>query len=104
MIAHASPLTLVALICAGAAALILIAYIVWRPPLAGATKIWLLLGLGVFPIGAAAAGNIEGFEATKKRHFCGSCHVMTPHASDSDDRTSLSLASRHARNHLFGEE
>jgi cytochrome c-type protein NapC len=63
-----------------------------------------LLGLGVFPIVAAAAGNIQGFEATKERKFCGSCHVMVPHASDSNDETSLSLASRHARNQLFGKE
>src|SRR4051812_42695459 len=104
MIPLPTPLTLVALACATAAAIILIGYIVRRPPLVGATKIWLLLGLGVFPIGAAAAANIQGFEATKKRNFCGSCHVMTPHAADSDDRASLSLASRHGRNHLFGDE
>ena len=104
MMALQSPLSLLAFVCAGAAAVILIVYIVRRPPLVGATKIWLLLGLGVFPIGAAAAGNIEGFKATKKRHFCGSCHVMIPHAADSDDRASLSLASRHARNELFGED
>src|SRR5690349_238375 len=104
MMVHPTPLALVALACAGAASVILIAYIARRPPLVGLTKLWLLLGLGVLPIGAAAAGNIEGFEATKKRHFCGSCHVMVPHASDSDDRASLSLASRHARNNLFGDE
>ena len=104
MIANQTPLTLIALACAAASAVILVVYLVRRPPLVGATKLWLLLGLGVFPIGVAAAGNIQGFEATKQRRFCGSCHVMVPHASDSDDGTSSSLASRHARNHLFGEE
>jgi nitrate/TMAO reductase-like tetraheme cytochrome c subunit len=98
------PLTLITLVCAGLAAIILITFLIRRPPLVGATKVWLLLGLGVFPLGAAAAGNIEGFQATKQRKFCGSCHVMVPHASDSDDMSSGSLASRHARNALFGRE
>jgi cytochrome c-type protein NapC len=101
---HQPPLALIALTCAAASALILVVYLVRRPPLAGATKLWLLLGLGVFPLGVATAGNIQGFEATKQRRFCGSCHVMVPHASDSNDASSSSLASRHARNHLFGEE
>jgi cytochrome c-type protein NapC len=64
----------------------------------------LLLGLGVLPIGAAATGNIQGYETTEKRAFCGSCHVMSKHASDSEDPTSKSLAARHARNKLFGED
>jgi len=104
VIVNQPPLTLLALACATLSAVILVLYLVRRPPLVGATKLWLLLGLGVFPIGVAAAGNIEGFRATKQREFCGSCHVMQPHASDSGDPQSSSLASRHARNHLFGEE
>jgi cytochrome c-type protein NapC len=104
VIVNQPPLTLIALACAGLSALILVVYLVRRPSLVGATKLWLLLGLGVFPIGVAAAGNIEGFRATKQRTFCGSCHVMGPHASDSNDVRSSSLASRHARNNLFGEE
>jgi cytochrome c-type protein NapC len=104
VIAQQPPLTLLALVCAALSAVILVVYLVRRPPLVGATKMWLLLGLGVFPIGVAAAGNIEGFRATKQRKFCGSCHVMTPHASDSEDARSSSLASRHARNNLFGKE
>jgi hypothetical protein len=99
-----SPLALVALAFATLSATILIAYIVVRPPLVRATKLWLLLGLGVFPIGAAFAGNVQGFEATKERAFCGSCHVMALHQADSDDRASGSLASRHARNAMFGNE
>jgi cytochrome c-type protein NapC len=98
------PLTLIALVCAALSATILIVFLVRRPPLVGSTKLWLLLGLGVFPLGVAMAGNVEGFHATKQRQFCGSCHVMVPHASDSNDPTSNSLASRHARNPFFGEE
>jgi NapC/NirT cytochrome c family protein len=104
VIVHEPPLTLLVLACAAISAGILIVYLFLKPPLVGATKLWLLLGLGVFPIAAAAAGNIEGYKATKQRAFCGSCHVMVPHASDSDDFKSLSLASRHARNNLFGNE
>jgi nitrate/TMAO reductase-like tetraheme cytochrome c subunit len=98
------PLTLIALVCAALAATILVVFLVRRPPLVGSTKLWLLLGLGVFPLGVAMAGNVEGFHATKQRQFCGSCHVMIPHASDSDNLASSSLASRHARNPFFGEE
>ena len=102
-IAHLPWLTLVALTCALMASVILLTYLVRQPSLGRTTKVWLLCGLGIFPIGVAAAGNIQGFEATKERHFCGSCHVMIPHASDSNDVRSVSLASRHARNQLFGD-
>lgn len=99
-----SPLAIIALGCGAASAVILVAYLVWRPPLVLATKVWLLLGLGVLPIGTAAAGNVQGFERTKAREFCGSCHVMALHQADSDDPASHSLASRHGRNAMFGDE
>jgi cytochrome c nitrite reductase small subunit len=99
-----SPLAVIELVCAALSATILVAYLVIRPPLVHAIKIWLLLGLGVFPIGAAFAGNVQGFEATKERAFCGSCHVMALHRADSEDRASDSLAARHARNAMFGSE
>jgi hypothetical protein len=82
----------------------LVAYLIRRPPLVHATRIWLLCALGVFPITAAMTGNVQGYETTKARSFCASCHVMIPHTSDSDDRSSHSLSSRHARNKLFGDE
>jgi hypothetical protein len=100
----ATPLSVVEVACAALAAVILVIYLALRPPLVRATKLALLLGLGVFPIGAAFSGNVQGFEATKERVFCGSCHVMALHRGDSDDRASGSLASRHARNAMFGSE
>lgn len=100
---HYSPLTLAAFACATLAAIILVWFLVRRPPLDRTTKIALLLGLGVFPIGAAGTANVEGYQATQKRQFCGSCHVMGPHARDSEDAASVGLASRHARNPYFGE-
>jgi NapC/NirT cytochrome c family, N-terminal region len=100
----ASPLAVVELACAALSAIVLVAYLVLRPPLVRVTKIALLFGLGVFPIGAAFSGNVQGFEATKERVFCASCHVMALHAADSDDGASGSLASRHARNAMFGSE
>jgi len=99
-----SPLAVIEIACAVFSTTILVAYLALRPPFAHATKLWLLLGLGVFPIGAAFSGNVQGFEATKQREFCGSCHVMALHRADSDDRASGSLASRHARNAMFGSE
>lgn len=104
MIAHFSQLQTIALLCAAGALVILLGFLFRRPQLDHAVKIWLLLGLGVLPIGAAAAGNIEGFETTEKRTFCGSCHVMSRHAADSENPLSNSLAARHARNKLFGED
>ncbi|MGH7294470.1 MAG: NapC/NirT family cytochrome c [Polyangiaceae bacterium] len=99
-----SALAVISLLFGGTAAIILVTYVVRRPPLVRATKVWLLLGLGVFPIAAAATGNVQGFEATKDRTFCGSCHVMSLHEADSNDPTSHSLAARHARNPMFGYE
>ena len=100
----ASTLGILTLGFAVLSAIIQLAYLLARPPLVRATKLWLLLGLGILPIGAAFAGNVHGFEATKERVFCGSCHLMSLHEKDSDDFTSHSLASRHARNPMFGGE
>lgn len=102
--AHLPLLTLASLGCAVFAAVILVGYLVFRPPLTGHVKGWLLLGLGVFPIGAAMSGNVQGYEATKQRSFCASCHVMKPWTSDSDNLLSTSLSSRHGRNKLFGAQ
>jgi nitrate/TMAO reductase-like tetraheme cytochrome c subunit len=100
-----NPLITIALGCAIAATLILIWLFFRKPgPLTNATRLWLLLGIGVLPIATAATGNVAGFEATKSRRFCGSCHVMTPYKNDSEDPKSTSLAARHSRNQLFGEE
>jgi len=104
LIANLAPLSLVSLACSAIAAAILVTYLVKRPSLNGAIKIWLLLGLGVFPISAALAGNVQGYETMKERTFCASCHVMSPQISDSDDPGGTSLSSRHARNALFGPE
>lgn len=97
------PYALIAITFATAAAAILVWYLVRRPPLGRETKLLLLLGLGAFPIATAATGNVRGYEASKERQFCGSCHVMKPWTDDSDDERSPTLASRHARNLIFGE-
>ncbi len=99
-----SPLAVIALACAALSGCILVGYLLLRPPLVRVTKIWLFLGLGILPIGTAFAGNVQGFEATKDRAFCGSCHLMSLHEQDSDAPESHSLAARHARNASFGRE
>ena len=103
MLPH-DPFSLAALAGAVLAAPLLIWYLVRRPSLTRATKIVLLLGIGVFPLLTAGSGNIAGYEATKNVRFCGSCHVMTPYANDVKDTSSMTLASRHARNEAFGHE
>ncbi len=104
MTAHFPWLTFASLGCAALSAVILVGYLVSRPPLTWHVKGWLLVGLGVLPIGAALSGNVQGYEATKQRSFCASCHVMKPWTSDSDNTLSASLSSRHGRNKLFGKE
>jgi hypothetical protein len=77
-------------------------YLIRRPLLDGRTRYWLLFGLGVLPIGSAMSANVQGYETTKRRSFCASCHVMVPHASDAENPKSNSLAAIHARSPYFG--
>lgn len=93
-----------AIVFATSAAAILIWYLWRKPALTGPVKLTLLLGFGVLPIGAAASGNVAGFEHTKHRRFCGSCHVMVPYREDAENPASVSLASLHARNEAFGAD
>jgi cytochrome c-type protein NapC len=94
--------------CAILAAAILVMHLLRRlgfgQPSGPHTRLWLLLGLGVLPIGSAATANVQGFKATQSRTFCGSCHVMEPQAHDSENRASPSLAAIHARNQSFGHD
>jgi len=98
------PFKYAAIACAGLSALLILWFLIRRPALTRVTKIVLLFGIGLLPLGTAATGNVAGFEATKARSFCASCHVMTPYGNDSDDRHSTTLAARHARNDLIGDE
>jgi cytochrome c-type protein NapC len=98
------PLATVTIGFAAMSAILVIWYLLRRPLLTRSTKIILLFGIGLLPIGAAMSGNYAGFEATKARRFCGSCHVMTPYSNDSADPKSETLAARHGRNEMFGHE
>jgi nitrate/TMAO reductase-like tetraheme cytochrome c subunit len=98
------PLTLTALGCAAISAVLVVWYLAARPPLTRGTKIALLFGIGLFPLGTAMTGNYAGFEATKSRRFCGSCHVMTPYSDDAGNLESTSLAALHGRNEMFGQQ
>ncbi|MBX3185838.1 MAG: NapC/NirT family cytochrome c [Labilithrix sp.] len=89
---------------AGLASLILLMHLLRPPRAASSAKLWLLFGLGVLPIASAGSANVSGFSATQSRKFCGSCHVMEPHAKDSEDPSSSSLAAIHARNESFGHD
>ena len=97
-------MTWLAIVCAVLASMILVWFLVRKPGLTGSVKFLLLLGFGVLPIGSAATGNIAGFEHTKHRRFCGSCHVMIPYRADAENLASRSLASMHAYNEDFGED
>ena len=98
------PFLIAAFVTTGLAAVLLLWFLVRRPAITRATKLVLLLGIGVFPLLTAANGNIAGYHATKQRSFCGSCHVMTPYSDDSNNPKSETLAARHGRNELFGKE
>jgi cytochrome c-type protein NapC len=97
-----NPLLALAVTCAALSVAILAWFLLRRPALQRGTKIALLFGIGILPLGTATTGNIHGYEATKTRRFCGSCHVMVPYARDSEDPLSTSLAARHARAPSFG--
>jgi len=101
---HPSALGIIALACIAAAATILLVYLTRRPSLTLGVKLWHLLGLGVFPALAAVSSTVTGMEATTRREFCGSCHVMTAHFEDAVDSSSQSLAARHTRNPFFGDK
>ena len=97
-------LKVMAVVAAAISAVIILWFLVRRPPLGRFTKIMLLFGLGVMPLGVALTGNVAGFEYTLKREFCSSCHVMLPYTQDAADPTSKSLAAIHSRNGSFGGE
>lgn len=97
-------LPVLAVVCAALSLILLAWYWIRRPPLHGAVKVVLFAAIGVFPIGAAGSVNVATLEYSKKRSFCGSCHVMLPYTNDSADPLSTTLASTHARNELFGSE
>lgn len=99
----ANPFLAAALACAAGAAVLVLWFLWRRPPLNRATKLVLLAAIGILPLTAAGTGSVAGYEATKARQFCGSCHVMTPYQADSENPRSTTLASRHARNELFGD-
>lgn len=101
---HSSWLGTVTLLAAGGAALILVTFLVRKPALSLSVKLWLLLGIGALPALAAATSTVSGMEATTHREFCGSCHVMAGHYSDSSNPLSQSLAARHSRNPFFGDQ
>ncbi len=101
---HITWLGVVALAAGLAASTILVAYLVKKPVLTIRVKLWLLLGLGVLPVTAAVTSTVAGMEATTAREFCGSCHVMGTHFSDSANAASQSLAARHSRNAFFGDK
>jgi cytochrome c-type protein NapC len=104
MIGTGGVLTIIAVVCGVSAAVILVVYLVRRPPLRPATKVWLFLGLGPLPIGAAMSANTVDFERTKDREFCGSCHVMHPYTNDAANRGSRTLAAAHSQSPYFGHE
>jgi cytochrome c-type protein NapC len=97
-------LSYAALGCAALAAVILLAFLRSRRPVDGTTKVLLLVGIGVLPLGAAVSGNLAGLEQMKERRFCGSCHEMTPYTRDAADPLSMSTAAVHSRNAHFGEQ
>jgi cytochrome c-type protein NapC len=100
---HAGPwLGYLALGAAAVAAAIILYYLIKKPPLDLRMKLFLFLGLGVFPTLTALSSTVAGMEATTDRQFCGSCHVMDAHYTDASDPKAQSLAARHSRNHHFG--
>lgn len=100
--AHLTLIGVLALALAALSASILLHHLVARPKLTPTVRLRLLLGLAVFPFGAAVATTASGMHRTTEPSFCGSCHVMDTHSADLLSPTSISLASRHARSPIIG--
>lgn len=100
---HISLIGIAALTAAGFATIIIVTFLAKRPPLDLKVKLWLLLGLGAFPLLTGATTTAAGMVRTTERSFCGSCHVMAAHFADASDPKSQSLAARHSRNPFFGD-
>ena len=64
----------------------------------------LLFGIGVLPLVTAGTGNVAGYQATKTRTFCSSCHVMTPYGDDSCRSEQPRARRAPRRNEAFGAE
>lgn len=86
------------------AAILMIVYWVKRPALSVVWRIVLFVAMAVLPTIAAGSSTVDGLEATTQREFCGSCHVMDAHYDDAVDASSDSLAARHTRNEMFGNQ
>jgi len=101
---HAGWLGYFSLACAAIAAAILLHFLIKKPQLDLRQKLFLFMGLGVFPTLAAATSTVAGMERLTTRDFCGSCHVMEAHYQNASDPKAQSLAARHSRNPFFGKE
>lgn len=101
---HISLVGVAALLAGGLALVMMLGYLLKRPPLTTATKLWLFMALGALPGFTAMTTTVEGLERTTQRSFCGSCHVMERHVSDASNPSSNSLAARHGRNPHFGDK
>jgi len=99
---HVSPLSWIALSAGIIAAIIMILYLIYRPPLDWKTRGLLFMGIGVLPNVVAFVGNVEGLRATEHQAFCASCHTMDMWIEDANDIESASLAAIHSRNAKFG--
>lgn len=98
-----TPLGTITLVCAALSLLVLAAFWWWRPPLSLKWRLLLFVGIAVLPTIAAGTSTADGLERTTQRDFCGSCHVMEAHLADAVHADSQSLAARHTRNDLFGQ-
>lgn len=86
-------------------ALALLALFWWKKPdLDLKWRLVLFAAIAVLPTAAAGTSTVQGVERTTQRDFCGSCHVMEAHYNDAIEPESQSLAARHTRNQLFGEQ
>ncbi len=97
-----TPVGALAIVLAAVASIFLLHHLIARPKLTAMVRLRLLLGLAVFPFGAAVATTASGMHRTTEPSFCGSCHVMVTHREDLESPTSTSLAARHSRSPIIG--
>ncbi len=67
-------------------------------------KLFLLAGVGIFPLLSLYLSNQTLMHQMKEEEFCGSCHVMTPFVEGLKAGESPALAALHVQHHWIREK
>lgn len=93
-----------ALALSALSAILIIGFLIRRPPLTTNTKLGLGVAMFILPSGVALLGNVHNMQTTMHVEFCNSCHVMHSFVNDARNAESPSLAALHAKLEVFKDD